>query len=897
MKTKVTNKAAAARAVKRDPLDPPIVHGLQPDNGDGQDNLLPISDPPVRLPVIIPKWPGDPASAVRPHRIELKWNDLSSGSMEHAAPVDLDNEANRTLHVAAANLTEGMHKAQYLVVIGTDVPMVSQELRITIDTSAPVLGTPNALAFPVDVVQDGITPAYLAANNDQVKAGLPSYTVQQPDDVITAFWDTASDDNTPALTKTLTFADHVEPIELIFSGALIREHGPGDRMVRYQVEDRAGNKTAFSDYVELKVVEAPPEEDLLAAPQFRYQDLADRDDNTLFKDVITAGTGLVILLPEWDNPAPNGAADLVQLEFARGASPDPADFKEAVSESYPGPIAPGQFPLTIVLPNTCLIPDGPVSLRYWVTSYNDAKVMSATATLIADTTPPFREMEPPALTVPDVPITDAYLDDHMDGVECSIPVYVDWQPDDRVVYWWLNDVPDDPTEIDITGEAEITTEPPFTFAVPAHAVRSTGDGGCYVVYTVIDKATNRSRLSVYAPVAVALGPLPGNLQDPVVEQAGDGQVDLADAHNGVIVGIPRFDNWKPTDRIEVTWGTTVLDEEQIGSSPAELISIRVPTQVLKDEYGDTEGGRSTNVSYRILRGDVGSNEKAIIVDVDLSVIGPELPEWPDPENPTLAPAAVYGATSNVLNQLTREDTGLDARCDLTLYAPVNAGEVLKVYWNDAPAPVAEYIVQADDRADDVVSCKIGWEHIELAGNALEVPVYYTIGRPNSPNAQRSPLTKVNVDAVVIIPEAPSFLGQSENGWLNCHSLDGDDHAVRVQVPDISRYLGAGDQVTLTWTPLTGLVGEDVLEAAIKVEPIILDALHPATGFVWRIQPYATHVGPTYDPDGPGGAAARGRIHYTLTYKGETLTSETTESKVGMFDGTGGCDVKFLDEVP
>jgi hypothetical protein len=887
----------AAGATPRNTLPPPEVRGLQPDNGDGQDNLLPIGDPPQRLPVIIPKWEAEPPSAENPHKIELKWNDAPAGDVTYSSPVDLDNEANRTLEVATRFLVEGVHRLQYLVKIGDSAALISEDLILTIDTSAPVLGTPNALVFPPEV-QDGVTEEYLKENQDQLKATLPLYQIQQPDDVITAYWDSAIDDNTLAVTRKLTATDHDDAIELVFEGALIRAQGAGDRMVRYQVRDRAGNKTEFSDYITLKVMEEAPEEELLDPPMFRDEDIADREDNTLFKDVITAGTGLVVLLPEWENPAPDGASDVVQVSYARGANPDPADFKEAVSQLYPGPILPGDFPLRIVLPQGCLLPDGPVTLRYLVTAYNDAETESSTATFIADTTPPFRELEPPAPTVPDVPITDDYFDNNEEGVVCTLPPYADWQPKDRVVFWWLNAVPDDPTQIEITGETQVTTEPPFTFIVPADAVRSTGDGGCYLVYTVIDKATNRSRLSVYAPVAVALGTLPSNLQDPVVAQAADdGQVGLDDAHAGVIVGIPRFENWKATDRIEVTWGDTVLAEEQVGSSPAELISILVPTSVLKDEYGDTEGPLPTNVSYRILRGDVGSVVKAITVDVDLSVIGPELPEWPDPENPTLEPAAVYGAKSNQLNQLTRDDTGEDARCDLTLYAPVNAGEVLKVYWGEPPVEVAEYVVQAGDTAGDVVPCTIKWEHIEAAGNAPELPVYYTIGHPDSPNTQRSPITKVSVNAVVIVLPLLAFLKQSPNGWLNCDSLDGEDHAVLVHVPDISKYVAAGDVITLTWTPLPRLVGDEVLHDAIKEEDITLDADHPAAGFVWRIQPYAAHLAPTYDPDGPGTANARGRVHYALTYKEESITSPVTESKVGMFNGTGGCDVTFMDDAP
>ncbi|MFG3449370.1 hypothetical protein ACGFZ3_12385 [Stenotrophomonas sp. NPDC047960] len=875
-----------------DLLPPPIVTGLL------EGNLLPADMLTEQLPVLAPRWDGEP-NETNTHTLKILWGTDPAAIVTFTSATAPNPDSARTLRVPIRFFEEGTFEVRYSVTIIQDAPdppleLTSHSITIVIDTSVPELGDPNELVFDPKLFQDGITEAYLAANGDKIVAEVPAYTRPQIGDVITAYWDAQNDDDTVMVQRVLNSNDYQEPISLDIPGASIRQHGTGTWKVRYEVKDRAGNPSGFSRYVSLEVKEDAPS-DLMDPPLFHDRDIADRNDNTLYAVVITAEQGLEVLIPPWKNQALPGLKDTLWLEYTRKENPADADYEATPVVEIVGPIPPESFPIPFTLPDVALRPDGPFKLRYAVQGWNGGKARSEVVTLIADTAPPFKGTEPPPLTAPDVAITDDYLDAHPEGVTCTLEAYDDFQPGDRITYWWVGEErPEEPSDLEPAGRA-IITELPFDVIVPAQVVREAGDGGCAIVYVLFDKALNRSRLSVWRDVAVALGMLPADLKDPLVQQAEDGQIDLADVLEGVLVRIPKFENLKATDRIEVTWGDTVLEPEEFGSAPDWPVPILVPTETVQAEYGDAVDAKSTHVSYRILRGAVGSEAKAISTDVNLSYIGPVLPDWPNLNNPNLEKAKVFGKVSGLLDELTPEDTGEDVRVDIALYDPVNENELIDVYWGGVLVPDAQYIIQAGDTPGRVVSVTVPWSFVEQAGNAAQVPVEYRIYGPGSPNQQISPTTHVKVAAVVVTPEAPTFLNLSPEGWLNCFSLDGADHAVLVQVPDLSQYLAEGDQVTLTWTPLAKLDGEDVLTDAIKVEPITLDAAHKPTGFVWRVQPFEDHIAPTHDPDGPGGPAGRARIHYAFDYQGQPATSDVTEARVGMFTGAGECSLNFGEE--
>lgn len=75
-----------------------------------------------------------------------------------------------------------------------------------------------------------------------------------------------------------------------------------------------------------------------------------------------------------------------------------------------------------------------------------------------------------------------------------------------------------------------------------------------MVYVLVDKAGNISRVSKPMSVVVALGAMPANLKLPEVPLAADDLIDRLDAKQGVQVHVLEYDNWKSTDEISVSWG-------------------------------------------------------------------------------------------------------------------------------------------------------------------------------------------------------------------------------------------------------------------------------------------------------------------------------------------------------
>lgn len=536
--------------------------------------------------------------------------------------------------------------------------------------------------------------------------------------------------------------------------------------------------------------------------------IVDPADGTLNKDVL-AGEFLEVTLPQWAGLVTDpGDSDTFFIDWAIGAAADNDAFKEVFSDTVTAPVAPGTFPKKIEIPLSSFLPgfdkpaDGAYSLRYRIRQPNDQETVSPSINLIVDTTPPGGHLEPGQMILNTDQLTQAFLDDNPGGLVGTLPDYDDWKPGDMVAFYWVGTpLPDDPADLPPQVDfVEVERPTNNTVTYPVSAIDSSRDEPYYVAYFLRDKATNRSPLSNYKRIDVALGPLADNLQDPEVPLAEPPEklINLPDARLGVEVLIHSFDNWKPTDRIEVTWGTEPLRSEEVGSFPDFPVSIRVPDPVLRAQYNQVTGGvQATNVSYRILRGVVPSEVKSISVDVNFATIGPDPitdPEWPDPVNDALLPVEVRGQTSNLVNVLTAADNNQAAKVTFKLYEKLQPGEIIDFYWGTSHVAEAQYTVAVSDTAGSEREVEIPWSYIDYEGNRADLPVHYRIHAPDSENTTHSPDTLVNVSAIVITPDAPLFEGTSSNGWLNCDSLfaDGignpgpDEPGIRVRVPDLSK---------------------------------------------------------------------------------------------------------------
>lgn len=633
--------------------------------------------------------------------------------------------------------------------------------------------------------------------------------------------------------------------------------------------------------------------------------IADANDNTLFSSA--RQVPLAVTMQAWTLPDPADPDDRERV-FIQWA-PAGTTHYETVDEIELAPPFLAHFPLTLHVPPEVMQTHGAWDITYRIIHYNTTSETSPALTVLVDAYEPWRPHEPPKLIMPEGFISEQTLIDNPDGITATLPEYGDRQPGDELIYWWATyPIPDDPMDVAIGGRFDVTGEP-MTFKVRTDLIREVGDGGCYITYMLIDKALNRSRLAVYQPVAVALGTLPADLEPPTVPLAeGDNLIDMADAGIGVVVNIPGYVGWKPKDRIEVKWGNSLVTAEELGSVPEFPVPVRVPSAILKAEYGTAVGELETSVSYRILRGTVPFDAPEIKINVDFSHIGPPRPDpdltWPDPVNPALGQLDTYGKVSEQFNELTPADNGQPAKQNIILYAPAAKDEIIEFYWGDRLG--FTYVLQGFEEPGDEIGVEIPWEIIQDVGNGPAVPVHYRISAPGGNNKQHSATYHVKVDAFVLTPEAPEYLGLSgDRGWLLCESLfedfanpHPDEPAVRVRIPDLSKWLKDGDSVTVTWTPWDSRsegTGE-IIEDAIFTEDYIIGTEHPATGFVIRVHPYDKHILPTYNPDG-GKIDGRAYTKYSFQLNGVPVTSLEVVATVSMHVPSGYCPMPERKRVP
>jgi hypothetical protein len=365
--------------------------------------------------------------------------------------------------------------------------------------------------------------------------------------------------------------------------------------------------------------------ELLLPPIFPANAVVDPVDGTLRESVLKAP--LPIGFSAWNDLPPAGETGAIALEWAPakgdGSEPDPTVYVGIADEMVPGPLDPATyFPKTLDIPVTNLAVDGKFYLRLRMDPYNGlASIYSVPVPVTCDDIGPYEDATPLVMELVPDEVTDASFgaDDEVVG---GIPYYPDYQPGDRVAYFWAQP----PFPEDWSAMVPVNTVPvdgsnwPFLVSYPGAQIRAKGDGTWYPVYGLVDKATNPSKLSAQLRVTVALGPLPSDLQPPAVPLAADELLTLKDLMAGVDVRIRSFLNHKPTDQIMITWGATQLAGHPVGSGNFP-IDIPIPPAVLIDTYGDATGRILTNVSYTVLRGGQDSAVQAVDVWVDFSILG------------------------------------------------------------------------------------------------------------------------------------------------------------------------------------------------------------------------------------------------------------------------------------
>lgn len=614
-------------------------------------------------------------------------------------------------------------------------------------------------------------------------------------------------------------------------------------------------------------------DELLAVP---------KDNTVLVKYLREEESRLIITIEEpWQLPTYPGDKDTLRIFHVETLTVLTTEEVVMGDES--------RFPFEFEVPKNLIrvFGEGENNFAYEVDHYNTSFSESYKLKLVFDRVPPYNQTAPTK-----IPAIPAVTDANKAEVKLVLPEYVDYQLGDRVAYWWEASIPDDPWRVDPVAIVEVGALP-AQLPVPADVIERVGDGGVLAVYVLLDKAGNNSHLSDITHIGVALGALPTNLKDPIVPQAADGGIYQQDAFDGVIVQVPEFDNWKPTDQVRVKWGGQAHSGwRPLTDSPVFPLAFSIQADTLLADYGaDGTGDKSTPVAYEVRRGTVPQGSKSIAVNVNLEQIGPGNPKWPDPVNPGLEKVTINGKSGGENHLVDPGDYEQPATLTLVVNADLKEGDVLTFYWDDAYIGDIDHEVKDGEPGTEITKT-VPWDVIKERGDDT-VLVHYRVQRLENPNPIRSEDTRVLVEAVGIHPVAPDFLGLAANGWLVCKSIWEDESdlepAVRVQVPDLAEYgLTATDRVTMHWSAVHGREGEDEVAGVALDEVVELDSVK-VNGFVWKV-PFVTHVKPIYDP-GSNRPDGRGRAKYSFTLNGKTYASEVQEAVASMHDGLESCELR------
>lgn len=628
------------------------------------------------------------------------------------------------------------------------------------------------------------------------------------------------------------------------------------------------------------------------------QDLiADTSDNTLRASFFASpGAPLLMSLEEWNEP-PIGDTK-VDIQISR----DGGEYFTETSFGIPFPYPPGFFPHEYSFPRSRIdsLGEGRHRFRYTVSVWSGTTT-SEPLTLRFDLFPPYRNEKPAVLTPSFNPVTDAKLAASNDTLLLSLPAYDDWEPGDRVRWYWFDALPEDGGPMLPLGDLEVP-EGGMDLEVPGDHIRRVGDGGCFAWYELRDKAGYVSKLSQHVAVGVALGVLPPPaLTAPEVNLASaeDGYlIDTADAALGVEIEVTLPSQIKPSDRINLHWGGADLGWRPLGNG-ASLRRFPVPLSILSTQYFDdpvgaatrTTGDKPTRVSYDLMRGTVPLGEAEREIRVNFEVVGPLDPEWPSPISGALLPPTVRGAVSDKDNVLTLADAGQPVSVTFTLFEGVEADDVYTFYWGAELITEVEYEVPAGAGEGDEVTLEMAWEVIETWGNG-EFPVHYRVTRPGVPNSPDSAAQNVVVDAFIIMAKPVEFIDLIGGAGWSCSSYAADpgnpvpgQMAARIQVPPIEPAPAVGTVLTLSWRVVENFMGGGAPIPGVSLDDdITLTAAQISNGFTWYVS-YCPHILPIYAVSRYG----RATVHYSYDGPGgNRITSEPNSTGVAPGDTAGIC---------
>ncbi|OUM06499.1 hypothetical protein BW686_15485 [Pseudomonas syringae] len=255
--------------------------------------LIPVTEVPQPLIVDLKVWP-----AARPdYTYQLLFDNHKTGPEKLILASHAPGDA-LTLEIPPELLLEGFHEVAYLVTNPiNNVSQPSEVFRIQIDKTAPGAPELAAIQFPTDI-QNGLTAAELDQLGGQLDVQIAGYTgMAKHDRILTRWGDIAG----PSAVVNETDMG-LDRVVVTFTKEFLRTLGEDEKLVCYQVIDRAGNPSMLSNTepVKLKLQELPSN---YPAP------VIDRTVGSQV-DYLEAQAGVVVDIPHYPGAA---ALDNIQL--------------------------------------------------------------------------------------------------------------------------------------------------------------------------------------------------------------------------------------------------------------------------------------------------------------------------------------------------------------------------------------------------------------------------------------------------------------------------------------------------------------------------------------------------------------------------------------------------------
>ncbi|WP_025109931.1 hypothetical protein [Pseudomonas sp. H1h] len=556
-------------------------------------------------------------------------------------------------------------------------------------------------------------------------------------------------------------------------------------------------------------------------------------------DAIPVGRNLLLEISTTTWTTPHDA-DSVSVQVTRTAPPpNPAnsDFTTVPRVSL-GPVAGRPATFIVEVPASFLgedaTPAGPTPIWVRIALYqrNLNQLSSDVVQFFIDRTAPWQAKPTqtgpnpgatpgaksvPLVTFPNAPgvgttIDDEFAANNPNGLKVAIDTtYSNFQTTDRLTLYAAGTRTDPPAvapiwdaPIPVSGEVE----------VPLHVLRAVITGRVQIWFRLTDVSGNFSSWSVNYRNVLFL-PLP-ILASPIIPLAErDNLIDLPDVRLGVTVMVLRPTNTLNTDIVSLQWGSQTAQDRSFGSDSSVTFVISWAT--LSAEYFLNQTGTNFEVpvivTADLLRGGISISTSSKLINTDYSVVGNPYPidpvNPPDEVNPELKPLIVRGQPPVVDNLLGPQDVNQTATIYIDL-SPVSGG-----VWPD-PLPGDLVTVRFKGDAGEVVVVseplttanvntiiQLGLPYAILGPGGLgEKDVSWELENPNRNNLQEAAKTKLTVDTVVIILDAPEFVRPAEDTgtpdeFIICNSLTAPTRFARFRIPPNDHFV-QDMEITFNW---------------------------------------------------------------------------------------------------